>query len=380
MAELLRYNPSPSGTGNSLELAHFEHEDIFYSGQTEYAYREEYVATRGIKIGIVRARKLGLIPEEYPATPDAVLEVASNNLLPGLVDAEDHIQYVKLRGGTSLAYEKDGLKADILIGQCLFGEFGSKYIFEDGRVLPLTSPMTSVDSPIDCIQIDPRFSLYEHDSIRRHTALIQNLAKDNERYTSVTIALPRVSYYLHALEPYNAGYLSSEQTLDWCDAVDERYQAIVEALRERLPAHLECRLKSPLDVIEDMVRSAIKEGRQIQLDPFVQKLAEVDPLWKSALVARMPSSLEQFRNEYAEAIEELRHPTHNADCRIIVKNPKEERTFELGTKLTNIGKVVPTVAMYALPQIVTAPQGIGLYRVPEAPSAQDISLLSQQYS
>lgn len=380
MKELLIYNPQPSG--DNLQSQQFVHDETFYSGQTPYVYQEEYIVTKGIRKGIQRIQDIGLIPESYVAASDAVLETTSNNMLPGLTDTEGHTQFVKFRGGTSLAQQKERPQADILISQCIFGEFGSTYTLADGRVLPLTSPKTNVDAAVENINIDPRFSLYEHDALYRQTALLRNLAEDNNLYRSVTIGVPRLSYYLHAAKPYNEGHLTPNQMNGWFDAVDARYDAVVDAIKEQIPTNLACRVKAPLDEIEGLVRAAVRAGDPLHAGPLIEALRASDDMWNTALQGRTPTSAEQFRNEYAEAIEELRLPVADTgvNCRLIIKNPKDEGAFELGSKINTIASIAPAVAMYALPQVITSPQGYGLYRMPTAPTANDVSLIRKQYA
>lgn len=377
MREFLRYESL--STDDSLVPEEFGHESSFFNGQTEYSFRAEYTVTRGVRKGLGRAAEFGLIPEGYAPSGDAVLEVASNNLLPGLMDADGNVQYVKFRGGTSLARLDATPAVDILTAQCLFGEFGARVVLEDGQELALTSPVTSIGTKVAELKIDDRLSLYEHDAINRQAALVRNLLSGNGNYTSVTVCLPRVNYYLHAAEPYNNGLLSAEQMLVWMDAVDARYDRVFELVRGSIPDGVSVFAQTPLEEIREYVYSVVEDGGRLDFDDILLALKDTDALWARILERLPPRDLMNLRTDYVDALEERRIP-NDINTRVIIKNPKEEAAFELGAKMSDtVGEAPRLIAMYALPQVVTSPRGPGLYRMLTAPSENDIWNIARQY-
>ena len=379
--QLLRYDAeAPAKAQGCLQLTHLQEGDTVYSGQSEYAYMPNYPITSGIKKGLGRARSVGLVPDHYANTPDAFLETSSNNLLPGLSDDGERAQFVKFRGGTSLKHTDDSLAANLLIGHCLFGEFASTLTLSTGSIMPITSPKSVIDAPVVSINTDDQLSVYEHDSMSRESAFVKSLTSSNTAYRSVTLGLPRVEYYLHLLDAYNAGLVDPGLMLGWFDAVDSRHAQVVAMLKQRLPAYLEVHVVSPLDELSTYIRHSVERKEPINSGAFLPTLMETDVFWQKVASAHPPTDIAQLRTVYAEAVEELRDANDGTNARVVIKGPKEERAFELASKIgAKLNRTQPLVAMYALPQIITRPQGVGLYRIPVAPTAADIELINNQY-
>lgn len=365
---------------DSLALAAIQNGESVFSGNTEFRYQDSYAITRGIKKGLNGFHSLGFIPESLEPTQDAFLEVASNNLLPGLSgDNVDLAQFVKFRGGTSVSGLDERLRTDILVSQCIFGVTGNRLTLEDGSMVPMTSPKSEFPTEVLEVDTDDKLSLYEIESIARQSKLVNALVENNSIYMSATIGLPRVGYYLHALKPYASGMISPEHALRWFDAVDRRFSIVLDAVRESLENTLPIRVVTPLDEIDQTLRDIVGSGKEMKLEPLLAKLALSDNLWKNILQSSTPNGIYQLKGDFADAVDELRVPT-DANARLVVKSPKEEGTFELQCALAKrAGIRAPVVAMYALPQVVTLSPDKGLYQMDKNPTSNDRRLISQQY-
>ncbi len=380
MHQFLEYD-EPSDTEQSLSHTPIEEGSVVYSGEVRYSYQTSYPETRGIKKGLRRMQEYGLIPGSFVPTGTAFLEEKSNNILPALSHKDLHPpQYVKVRGGSVLLNPSPELRADILVSQCLFGVTGNSLVMESGSSAPITSPKSNFDSNITHLEIDNIPSLYEAESIARQVELVRSLTYDNPHYTSLTIGLPRAGYYLHALKPYTAGLLSPELTTAWFDAVDHRHELVLAALRKSLEfTNLPIRIETPLNGIEEVLRTTVLENRPIKLHPLLARLAISDSHWNTVLASSTPHDLYQLKGDFADAVEELRVPAE-ATYRIVVKSPKEEGTFELKDTLAKRADIEsPIVALYSLPQIITKTPGIGLYQMKKIPTPEDIQRISKQY-
>ena len=379
MKSLLEYQPQSESEDNLVPLTVTDGDSVF-SGSTEFRLQESYAATRGIKKGLQRFQSLGFIPESLQPTGDAFLEVASNNLLPGIgIDDAITAQYIKFRGGTSVTEVDDPLKTDILISQCIFGISGNRLTLEDGSVVPMTSPKSEFANKVVEVDSDDVLSLYEIESIARQSQLIKHLVDNNDVYTSATIGLPRVGYYLHALKPYAAGKLSPEQAIQWFDAVDRRFSIVLDAVRSSIEDTVPTRVVTPLDGIDETLREIVRSGKEMRLGPLLARLALSDDLWKKILQTSAPHDVYQLKGDFADAVDEMRIPS-TANTRLVIKSPKEEGTFELKDSISKrAGLNPPVVAMYALPQIVTLEAGKGLYQMERQPTVRDTQLIARQY-
>lgn len=264
----------------------------------------------------------------------------------------------------------------VLSGPCLFSVGGANAVMEDGRRLPLTDPHSQPSGRIVGVEATPAFTYYEEESVARVTAAIREYARSMP-VRRFAINLPRIEYYLYALDIYNSGAMPSDVALRWFEMVDGRADRIAEMQRgsvgkNALGAQVEVGSASPLEPVGAMVRERVRRGEQIPLQLVLDALERSNDAWRMAFgvirnqegdALRIPQSFEEL-NYLSYAVAELTATPfgdRNA-LTVAIENPEEFQILELAKSIAGesmkqglrLGANV--MGLYPFPQTLDAAQ------------------------
>ncbi|MDD5227283.1 MAG: hypothetical protein PHN45_10820 [Methylococcales bacterium] len=181
---------------------------------------------------------------------------------------------------------------NLIFGICLFDNESVFLVSEDNqkhRFLDVGNPSLS-KIKIDKILIDTDWTLYEIELITRLTRCIADAAVSLKEKTTVTVKynIPRVEYYCYLLQSFESGNINISNLLQWFDAVDERYERVVQTSIKMIQKNLKF---ASIDIIpantfgdlESFIRHNVTSGKIPSLQDAMRLMAEKYPLWNKIL-------------------------------------------------------------------------------------------------
>ncbi len=361
----------------------------FGSGLMEYkTYLPNSSIGKKIKKRITELQACFYIPKSFQLTNEYLSNTRDGGRFIGLANAEHHDFFVKFRSlikePVEIAAKEHGV---IVTSQCIFGAGGVNAVTSKGEKLSMTQSGVSIEHAIVDIEVEERLSLYELEALYRVVSFINALSSNDTNYKKVVVTAPKVSYYLYAFNLFEKGLLSSDLMLKWIEAVDKRSERVTRLIQKRLNKCLDVESRSPLDGIGDYFKQTISQGSQPNLEDAISILRGTDPIYKRLFEFRKPISWIDLAENISISIEELRHAFETAEGAVIVKSPKQERTFlhteRLADFLFDENHGVRLLAMYPHEQVVVAHEGSrkkALYHVKEPATISGAKKVIRRYS
>lgn len=280
---------------------------------------------------------------------------------------------------------------NVVSGPCLFSDQAAQAYLETGRFVPLTNPADPVTEKVGGLKISPHLSTYEIEAVVRLSSLIKALV-NTARIDAVHLNIPQVEYYLYLLNPYQKGYLSREQMLEWLDHVDKRHDRLFALMKKRSTRakSVDVSDQAPLEPIKGYISEAIQDGYIPSLNEAKKLLRSNNSFWNNLMEVEEPASWQELNNlsyVFAELNAGVSCMGENmvGNVAVVVENPTESNIFahakEVADKLkARKNMEFSIVALYTHELLVPVGKESGkiLYDFHEENIIQDVSCFHER--
>ncbi|MEU1053909.1 hypothetical protein [Streptomyces sp. NPDC005876] len=225
--------------------------------------------------------------------------------------------FLHLRGVSPRPAQGRFEQVNIVTGPCLFSNRAVRFVDDLGQSVDLvgTRPRR-ITRRLTGMTSQPHLSLYEYESITRHSSLIADVASvlPAETRLTVTLDVPRVQYYTYLLDAFRDGLVDSDLAIRWFETVDARHALVLGALRRSLCDRLLHATPRAVPVTEaDTLRGVGESIRQAVTGQGAPELGETlailrsedDPAWRLVLATQPPHDLAAVAGA-SYTVEELR--------------------------------------------------------------------------
>ncbi|MDO8429542.1 MAG: hypothetical protein Q7S88_02840, partial [Candidatus Daviesbacteria bacterium] len=229
---------------------------------------------------------------------------------------------------------KEITRCRVLTGLCLFSSSAVTAVSEGGVKYALTNPYVNreIDQPVIRIDIDQRIQPYEADSVLRLSEMIGCL--NPEKVSSVALAVPRIEYWLYAMDAYEKGLIDSGLMLEWFNQVDLRAGRMIDMVTKRIAKPgLKINQVDPLGSIALNLVQDVQNDKRGLLPKLVEQLKE-----KSSLVSQTEIVSYSDLSYLSYVLGYLDQLDAETEMLIAVENPEE--TGILNRIRSLIGQVV----------------------------------------
>lgn len=249
-------------------------------------------------------------------------------------------------------------KLNVITGLCLFSATSVKGVEDNGNTFYLTDTYANggLDRPLVNIKIDQRLQPYEVEAIKRLTKFISEL--NPAKPIEIGLAIPRLEYWLYALDGYERGCIDQDLMLKWFKTVDQRAEGLTRLLSKRLPDRSRVRVVTPLGPLEELLRDAVASGRRDLFTEAVDNLKSTSPLWRTSIRAvdeladvdpKKEKPIDSFTAlNYLSYVMGYLEMVENDDRFLVaVENPEESRIIDrAGAILAKNGQPSTIVGLY----------------------------------
>lgn len=296
--------------------------------------------------------------------------------------------FVKFRCiNTGQVQDFENNNIDIVLLSCLFNVDGIISHNHDNTTSLLTSWKKQHWSKAKEITWTEHITHYELESLYRQLSYINRVSQGETPYNKLHLQFPRIQYYIYAIVKLEEGYFNFDQTKQIFDIIDERVSLLFNLYAQR--TSLGVTLDIPMESLKEYFIQSIKNKKNPALEEAITLLSQ-DKLWSLVLQIEKPSNRYELSWLLSEAVWELRHSFEkNWQLSIIIKNPKEEKSFTLAKTLASeikkqYGYDFHLIGMYPHEQIVlNHTQNLDrkkMYQVRQKPTYSNAKEIIKHYS
>jgi len=220
----------------------------------------------------------------------------------------------------------------VISGPCLFSAQSAQAKDKDGKIYPLSDPLSldSVEQKITDITINPNLQPYETDAILRLTQVISSLNKDK----NVTVALnvPRLEYWFYALDLYQRGLFEQSVLGKWFSEVNRRAAGLENLIQRRLPTEFKVARVNPLTSVEQTILEGVRDGNERLFENSVDVLRKSDSIWDDIISQEDPKRFSEL-GYLSYPMAHLLTVQNKDQMTIVVESPEETKIMDKTLKL-----------------------------------------------
>ncbi|MFB1046845.1 hypothetical protein [Streptomyces chrestomyceticus] len=285
-----------------------------------------------------------------------------------------HIKGARQLDGTATTADR----VELVTGVCLFSNRNLYFTDENGNSPELLRPGTApLTERLSSISVGDEISLYEYETITRHSRLLADIAAalPPTLPLTITVDVPRVQYYLYLLDAFQNGLVPTAIAQRWFRLVDDRHTRVLRLFCDRIrcavtaTGHTDVTVRTApgLNPLAECLQEAIATGRIPHDDELLSRMiATGDPVWEVLQHLEVPSSREHLG--HASYVAELLRAAGVPDApgntlSISVDNYAEGRLFDqaqhLQQQLDLTDAAPPALAIYSAEAVQTlSPSGL----------------------